>query len=190
MKKKDLVPKSKFLSLILRHKPDTIGISLDPQGWADVEELLAGVNQAGTYLDRELLREIVATNQKKRFAFNADETMIRANQGHTYPVELGYTPTPPPDRLYHGTATRFLEAIRQTGLQKGKRFYVHLSTDPETALLVGQRYGKPEVLTIEAARMHQDGFRFYCPTQGLWLTDAVPVRYIRFPEQLPDEAPG
>ena len=184
MEKKDLVQKSKFLSLILRHKPGTIGISLDAQGWADVEELIAGVNQAGTHLNRETLREIVATNNKKRFAFNEDETKIRANQGHTHPVELGYAPAPPPEVLYHGTASRFLESIRQSGLHKGKRFYVHLSADVETAITVGRRYGKPVVLIVEAARMHEAGFPFYCPTEGLWLTDAVPVQYIRFPEEV------
>jgi putative RNA 2'-phosphotransferase len=113
MDPKELVQKSKFLSLILRHKPDTIGITLDAQGWADVEELLAGVNRAGTYLDRDLLREIVATNNKKRFAFNADETKIRANQGHTHPVDLGYAPSPPPEQLFHGTAASWTQSVNR-----------------------------------------------------------------------------
>jgi putative RNA 2'-phosphotransferase len=183
MEKNELVQKSKFLSLILRHKPDTIGIALDAQGWADVDELIEGVNRAGTPLDRETLREIVATNNKKRFALSEDEKKIRANQGHTHPVELGYEPSPPPALLYHGTASRFLDSIRLAGLHKGKRFYVHLSADVETAVTVGKRYGQPVVLTIEAGRMHHDGFPFYCPTEGLWLTDEVPVPYIRYPEE-------
>lgn len=171
----------KFLSLLLRHKPESIGLSLDANGWADVDELIHLVNKSGRTLTFDLLSEVVANNDKQRFIFNDDKTRIRANQGHSIEIELGLPPIPPPDRLYHGTASRFLESIAQKDLVRGKRQHVHLSKDTETAIKVGKRHGKPAVLKISAARMHRDGFDFFLAKNGVWLTRKVPVAFIAFP---------
>ena len=170
-----LVTTSKFLSYVLRHKPDTIGLELDAEGWADVEEL---IEKAGLPLTRALLEEIVATSDKKRFALSGDGRLIRANQGHSLKVDLGLPASKPPQRLYHGTATRFLDSITQQGLISGNRQYVHLSGDEDTARSVGQRHGQPVILRIMSGSMHEEGFRFYQADNGVWLTDAVPVRFI------------
>ena len=170
---------SKFLSLILRHRPDVIGIELDAEGWVSVEDLLAACAQHGRAISREQLDAVVRTNDKQRFAFSADGNRIRANQGHSLPVDLGLVPVEPPELLYHGTVRRFLESIRQEGLTKGNRHHVHLSPDVETATKVGQRRGRPVVLVIEAGRMFRDGHKFYQSENGVWLTDAVPPEYIR-----------
>lgn len=179
---KQLVKISKFLSLVLRHKPETIGLSLDHGGWARVEALLAAAKQAGVPLNREVLRQVVAQNDKQRFAFSEDHLMIRASQGHSIPVDLGLEPLIPPEFLFHGTATRFIPSIRQQGLIAKGRRQVHLSPDAHTAVKVGQRHGKPVVLTIQSGQMHERGFLFYCSANGVWLTDKVPVEYIIFPE--------
>ena len=169
---------SKFLSLVLRHRPDTIGITLDAQGWADVGDLLAGMAGKGTRIGFDQLVEVVATNDKRRFAFNEDRTRIRAVQGHSRDVDLGYAPVAPPDQLFHGTVARFLPAIRDEGLNKGRRQYVHLSPDRETATKVGARRGDPVILTVDTARMSADGHTFYRADNGVWLTDHVPPGYI------------
>lgn len=169
---------SKFLSLILRHKPETIGITLDSEGWANVDALLAGLAERGTGLSLEQLVEIVESNDKRRFALNEAQTRIRAVQGHSIDVNLDYAPLEPSARLYHGTVARFLQSIRESGLRPGSRQYVHLSPDIETAIAVGERRGKPVVLHIDAAAMDADGHRFYQAANGVWLTDHVPVRYI------------
>lgn len=175
---KDLTGKSKFLSYVLRHAPESIGLRLDANGWADVDALLAKAAEVGTALDRATLQEIVATSDKKRFTLSEDGARIRAAQGHSVAVELGLEPAPPPETLYHGTATRFLGAIRSEGLKPGSRQKVHLSADEVTARAVGQRHGKPVVLRIEAGAMHRDGYAFYRADNGVWLTDLVPPQYL------------
>ncbi|KQQ54764.1 RNA 2'-phosphotransferase [Pseudomonas sp. Leaf127] len=180
MNSKQLSETSKFLSYVLRHEPQAIGLQLDSEGWADLDALIAGAATDGRVLDRALIEAVVAGNDKKRFAFSEDGLRIRAVQGHsTRTVELQHVEKTPPALLYHGTATRFLASILQQGLIAGSRHHVHLSEDEATAVSVGQRYGKPVVLHIEAARMQQAGFRFFQADNGVWLTEAVPVGFIR-----------
>jgi putative RNA 2'-phosphotransferase len=174
----DLKKLSKFLSLVLRHKPDEIGIELDEAGWVDVDVLISGCNSHGFPLTREQLNEVVETSDKKRFAFSNDGSRIRANQGHSVEVDLGYSPTTPPDFLYHGTVDNFLPSILERGLLKGERHHVHLSPDIDTANKVGQRRGKPVILKIEAGRMAANGFTFFQSENGVWLIDHVPSEYI------------
>jgi putative RNA 2'-phosphotransferase len=173
-----LVKTSKLLSLVLRHEPRKIGLTLDPAGWVAVDELLSACAAHGVKLDRALLETVVRQNDKQRFSFSEDGTRIRANQGHSVEIELGYAPATPPELLYHGTATRFLTSIRQQGLLKGARHHVHLSADVETARRVGQRHGSPVVLTVRAAVMAQEEFTFYLSTNGVWLTERVPACYL------------
>jgi putative RNA 2'-phosphotransferase len=169
---------SKFLSLVLRHQPEKIGLSLDQSGWASVERLIEASSRRGFDFTSEELQNVVDGNDKKRFSLSEDGLWIRANQGHSFKVELGYAPTAPPEILYHGTAEWFLTSIKQQGLIKGKRHHVHLSADFDAATKVGRRHGKPVVLRIEAGRMRQDGFIFYLSANGVWLTDCVPVQYL------------
>jgi putative RNA 2'-phosphotransferase len=171
---------SKFLSLILRHQPERVGIKLDQAGWASVEELLVAVNRNGVSLTLQQLRNVVATNDKKRFEFSEDGQRIRASQGHSVEVDLKYESQVPPELLYHGTPERFVESIRATGLDKGQRHHVHLSPDAQTASKVGQRRGRPVVLTIRSGEMHRQGHVFYRSANGVWLVDHVPVRFIEF----------
>jgi putative RNA 2'-phosphotransferase len=179
---KDLNVKiSKFLSLALRHKPEIISLCLDEAGWVNVADLLAALDARGRPVTRAQLEEVVATNDKKRFAFSEDGTRIRASQGHSLEVELDYAPAAPPAILYHGTASRFLGSIFASGLVKGRRRHVHLSADTDTALKVGQRHGKPVALTVKAAAMQADGHVFYRSANGVWLTDAVPPAYLELP---------
>lgn len=172
---------SKFLSLILRHHPDTIGLTLDEGGWTDVNELLRKATAAGQPISRQQLEDVVAHNNKQRFRFNADGTRIRANQGHSIEVDLGLEAQAPPSSLYHGTATRFLANIRQEGLRKGSRQHIHLTTDFDTAHTVGQRHGTPVILTVDATAMYGAGHLFYCSENGVWLTDHVPVNFLTIP---------
>ncbi len=169
---------SKFLSLVLRHKPEEIGITLDPNGWTPVADLLVRMATAGRAIDIETLREIVAKNEKKRFTLSDDGTQIRAAQGHSVQVKLAIEQLAPPTTLFHGTATRNIDSILAKGLVPGSRQQVHLSADEETATRVGMRHGKPVVLTVETGRMHADGFAFYQADNGVWLTDAVPPQYL------------
>lgn len=178
---KELARLSKFLSLVLRHEPDRIGLTLDDGGWVAVEALLVAVNQAGMSLTQATLARIVAENDKQRFRFSDDGLRIRANQGHSVAIDLGLTPLTPPNVLYHGTATRFLEAIRQEGLRPQSRQHVHLSSDATTASKVGQRHGKSVVLTVRSDAMHGAGYRFYQADNGVWLTDHVPPAYLLIP---------
>lgn len=164
---------SKKLSLLLRHQPELYGLHLDEQGWCSVAELLAAFAKKGQDLSLELLQDVVAENDKKRFAFSKDGLFIRANQGHSVEVELGYDPQVPPAVLYHGTADRFLDSILHTGILKGNRHHVHLSLDPETATKVGERHGKLVMLRVNAKAMHAAGHTFYCSTNGVWLVDQV-----------------
>lgn len=176
--KKSDVALGRFLSLALRHNPAAAHISLDEHGWADVEELLTGCRRAGRPLSRADLERIVRENNKQRYSFNGDGTKIRANQGHSLPVDVELREVQPPARLYHGTATRFLESIRSIGITRRSRQYVHLSGDRETALSVGARHGSPVALSIDAAAMRRDGWVFYRSENGVWLCGAVPPQYI------------
>jgi len=173
----ELTRTSKFLSLVLRHKPEEIGIALDANGWTDVDELLHKW-KGKPALTRELLDRVVAENSKKRFALSEDGTRIRANQGHSVDVDLALQPVEPPEVLYHGTATRFLESIRAGGLHCAGRTHVHLSADRETAVKVGSRHGKPVVLTVAARRMHAAGHAFFLSENGVWLTERVPAEFL------------
>ena len=175
---KEEIKLSKLLRLVLRHKPDTIGIELDENGWTDVQVLMDKLNQKGVNADIDSLRHIVDTNPKKRFAFNETFDKIRANQGHSVDVELGYVPKTPPVILYHGTAQKSVSSILESGLNKGARHHVHLSPDLETAVKVGQRHGKPFVFEVLAGQMAEDNIDFYLSDNGVWLTDHVPVRYL------------
>ncbi len=169
---------SRFISLILRHKPEAAGIQLDEHGWASVEALIQGINGTGRSLDNALLEEIVRTDEKGRYSFNEDRTKIRANQGHSLPVDVELREAEAPAVLYHGTATRFLDCILREGLKPMGRLYVHLSKDYDTAVKVGSRHGKPVVLRVDAARMQEDGCRFYLSRNDVWLTEQVPFRYL------------
>ena len=174
----DIVQLSKFLSYVLRHRPDEIGTQLDRQGWVDVDILLKQASANGYPLTRRLLEEIVSTNNKQRFSFSADGQKIRANQGHSVAIDLGLEPQTPPVVLYHGTALHFLESIFAIGLRPGDRHHVHLSQDAETALKVGQRHGKAVILQVAAQQMHVDGHLFFCSDNGVWLTDQVAPQYL------------
>jgi putative RNA 2'-phosphotransferase len=181
MNEKETIRTSKFLSLILRHEPERVGLRLGDAGWVGVDELLKAVNSHGVSLTLDDLKYIVATSDKKRFAFSGDGLRIRASQGHSVEVDLQYAPQTPPELLYHGTATRFLAAIRQHGLQKMQRHDVHLSAETRVTLQVGGRHGKPVLLTIRAGDMHRAGFIFRCSANGVWLVDQVPTTFIEFP---------
>jgi putative RNA 2'-phosphotransferase len=179
---KTLVKTSKFLSLVLRHEPEAIGLKLDEQGWADVQDLIDRMRQKNHAIDLAVLTKVVESNDKQRFSFNDDRTRIRANQGHSIEIDLALNPLKPPDVLYHGTAIRFLEAIRQKGLVKGARRHVHLSADEQTASKVGQRHGKPVVLVVRSGAMHSAAIQFFRAANGVWLTEHVPNGYINFPD--------
>ena len=177
-----LVNTSKFLSLILRHAPEKIGLVLDTQGWANIGQLLALAAQHGRRLSREQLDDVVARDSKTRYAISADGLRIRANQGHSLAaVDIALPPATPPAMLYHGTAGRFVEAIRAGGLLPGSRNHVYLSSNRETAVAVGARHGRPVVLTVDAVAMQAQGHVFYVSDNGVWLTQAVPVAFIGFP---------
>jgi putative RNA 2'-phosphotransferase len=174
----DPVQLSKFLSYVLRHKPDAIGLMLDEQGWAGIDDLLAKADAAGTRFGHDDLLHIVETSDKKRFTVSADGARIRAAQGHSVLVELGLSPQEPPAVLYHGTATRFVESILLEGLKPKQRQQVHLSLDEGTAHRVGQRHGKPVIFKVDALRMCAAGFNFYLADNGVWLTDRVPPEFL------------
>ena len=169
---------SKFLSFVLRHKPEAIGLTLDPQGWTSIDELVARSAAAGTRFSREDLLQVVETSEKKRFSLSADGQRIRAAQGHSIAVQLGLAPQEPPSVLFHGTATRFVDSILSQGLKPQTRQQVHLSVDEITAHRVGQRHGKPAILKVEALRMHANGFEFFVADNGVWLTDEVPPEFL------------
>ena len=171
---------SRFISLILRHKPEVIGITLDEHGWADVDDMIAGINQSGKYkIDRDMLDEIVRTDEKQRYSYNEDHTLIRANQGHSIPVDVELEKVEPPEFLYHGTGEKFTASIDKQGLIPKSRLYVHLSLDEETAVKVGRRHGKPVIYLVRAGNMKRDGYAFYRSVNGVWLTKEVPVKYLR-----------
>lgn len=194
--KRDLVRISKFLSRVLRHAPESVGLTLDAQGWVPVDELLAALDRNGTRIDASQLYAVVAGNEKQRFALRtgADGVLrIRANQGHSahLPVDLGLPPVNPPESLFHGTSTEWVPAILRTGLRPGRRHHVHLSADVATALAVGRRRpGAVSVLTIRAARLADTGHTFYRSDNGVWLTASVPPEFIVAPAGGPVPAGG
>lgn len=170
---------SVFLSLVLRHQPQAAGIALDSHGWADVEELIRGINGTGRKIDREILEDIVRTDEKGRYAFDETGKKIRANQGHSVLVDVDLEEKLPPEILYHGTASRFLDAIFAEGLKPMSRLYVHLSPDAATAVKVGKRHGKVVVLEVESGRMAKEGIKFYQSANGVWLTRQVLPKYLK-----------
>lgn len=176
---KSLVKRSKYLARHLRHQPEALGLTLDPGGWVAVDALLAAMRRHGNELSRAQLDEIVARNNKQRFSFDETGTRIRANQGHSIPVDLQLAPATPPDALYHGTSKATIGPILREGLQKMRRQHVHLSRDKATAIKVGSRHGAPIVLLVDAAAMARDGYQFFLSDNGVWLTDHVPPRYLR-----------
>lgn len=178
MNEKDLVRLSKRLSNWLRHNPEAIGLTMDGAGWVLVEDLMVQASKHGKGFSRATLDQVVAENNKKRFEFDETGALIRARQGHSVPVDLGYEPAEPPAVLYHGTGERSLDAIRRDGLQPMARHAVHLSVDVETARNVGSRHGRPAVLVVDAAKMRADGHQFYVTGNGVWLADAVPPVYL------------
>lgn len=175
---------SRYISLILRHKPDVIGMTLDEHGWADVEALILGIQRTkAPAFSRELLDEIVRTDSKQRYAYNEDHTLIRASQGHSIPVDVELAQTAPPDILWHGTGEKYTASIEKTGLIPKSRLYVHLSKDIDTAIAVGKRHGKPVVYQVDAERMAQAGYAFYLSANGVWLAKEVPAEFLqRLPE--------
>lgn len=173
----NLTKVSKFLSLVLRHKPEEIGIELDRYGWADTERLVDGMCRKYPAFTFAILEEIVRTDEKQRYSFTDDRTQVRANQGHSIPVDLGLEPVEPPEYLYHGTAYKYFGLIERDGLIHKSRQYVHLSSDIPTAYNVGLRHGDPVVLRIMSGEMYRNGFIFFKSENGVWLTDRVPVEY-------------
>ena len=176
---KSLVKRSKYLARHLRHQPEALGLTLDPGGWVAVDALLAAMRRHGIELSRAQLDEIVARNNKQRFSFDETGTRIRANQGHSIPVDLQLAPATPPDALYHGTSKATIGPILREGLQKMRRQHVHLSRDKATAIKVGSRHGAPIVLLVDAAAMARNGYQFFLSDNGVWLTDHVPPQYLR-----------
>lgn len=168
---------SKFMSLILRHKPESIGISLDEHGWANVDELIAGIAKTHKF-DMDILEEIVRTDNKQRYSFNEDKTLIRANQGHSIPVDVELDEVEPPAELWHGTGEKYVSSIDEQGLIPKSRLYVHLSKDEETAMNVGKRHGKPVLYRVKAGDMYRDGYKFFLSKNGVWLTKEVPAKYL------------
>ncbi len=180
---KDEKSTSKYLSLILRHHPEVIGIQLDEHGWADVSELIEGIRRTRLF-DYDLLEKIVAEDEKQRYSFNEDRTLIRANQGHSIPVDVELEKKNPPEVLWHGTGEKSVESILEQGLLPMSRLYVHLSSDFDTAVKVGRRHGRPVVFEVAAGKMQKDGYDFYQSVNGVWLTKSVPAVYLKETEQI------
>lgn len=172
---------SKFMSLILRHKPEAAGITLDEHGWANVNELINGIVKTDSNyigLNINIIEEVVKTDNKQRYSFNEDKTLIRANQGHSIPVDVELEKKEPPEYLYHGTGRKYVDSINKQGLIPKSRLYVHLSKDTETAVDVGKRHGEVVLYMIKSREMHQNKYEFYLSENGVWLTKEVPVRYM------------
>lgn len=168
---------SKFISLILRHKPEVIGITLDEHGWANVDELISGIAKTHEF-NADILEEIVRTDEKQRYSFNVDKTLIRANQGHSIPVDVELDEVEPPAELWHGTGEKYVTAIDAQGLIPKSRLYVHLSKDRDTAVKVGKRHGRPVLYIVKAGEMYRDGYKFYLSKNSVWLTKEVPAKYL------------
>ena len=175
----DLQKVGRFISLVLRHKPETIGITLDEHGWANVDELISGIAEKHQGFSKEILEEIVRTDNKQRYSFNAGKTKIRANQGHSINVDVELEEKEPPEYLYHGTGKKYFSSIMEQGLHPKSRLYVHLSADIITAKVVGHRHGSEVVFRVDTGRMFRDGYKFYLSANGVWLTKEVPVNYLQ-----------
>jgi len=173
----NLTDTSRFISLILRHKPEVIGITLDEHGWANVDELITGISKTRP-MDMEILEEIVRTDNKQRYSFNEDKTLIRANQGHSIPVDVELPLAEPPEYLWHGTGEKYVSSIDAQGLIPKSRLYVHLSADEVTAKKVGSRHGRPVIYRVATGQMYRNGIEFRLSVNGVWLVDAVPVQYL------------
>lgn len=184
----DLVKTGRYLCLLLRHKPEAAGLTLDEHGWADVDELIQAVSKTRP-LNRELLEEIVRTDDKNRYSYNQDHTKIRANQGHSIPVDVELPKAEPPEYLWHGTGKKFVESIDAEGLLPRSRLYVHLSKDEETAAAVGKRHGSPVVYRVCSGQMARDGYGFYLSVNGVWLTKRVPAAYLEKQPPCPEQNP-
>lgn len=169
---------SVFISLILRHKPEVIGLTLDSQGYLNVNELIEGINNSGRHIDNKVLDDIVNSDNKQRYSYNEDKSKIRANQGHSISVDLGLLECRPPTHLYHGTSKKYIDSIMNMGIQKQNRLHVHLSENIETALAVGGRRGKPVIITVNSGLMYKDGYKFFRSENNVWLTDKVNNEYL------------
>lgn len=174
----ELIEISRYMCLILRHKPGVIGITLDSHGWADTQQLIEGIAEKHKDFNMEMLEEIVRTDNKQRYSFNEDKTKIRANQGHSVPVDVELKKAVPPEILFHGTAEKYAASIRREGINSRQRLYVHLSKDRATAVTVGKRHGKPVVFEVRSGQMQRDGFEFFLSENGVWLTKHVPAAYL------------
>ena len=177
--KQQLTSTSKFISYVLRHKPESIQITLDEHGWVSIADLISAAQKHGQPLDEAELREVVRTCSKQRFSIDASDTKIRANQGHSIQIDLALEPQKPPAVLYHGTATRFLNSILNQGLLAGSRHHVHMSEAIDTAKSVGLRYGSPVILQIDCDAMVADGYVFFQSENQVWLCDSVPAKYLK-----------
>ena len=175
----DLQKVGRSIGLVRRHKPETIGITLDEHGWANVDELISGIAENHQGFSKEILEEIARTDNKQRYSFNAGKTKIRANQGHSINVDVELEEKEPPEYLYHGTGKKYFSSIMEQGLLPKSRLYVHLSADVETAKVVGHRHGSEVVFRVDTGRMFRDGYKFYLSVNGVWLTKEVPVRYLQ-----------
>ena len=169
---------SRYMSLILRHKPEVIGITLDEHGWASVNDLICGIEKNNPGFNMNILEQIVRTDSKRRYSFNDDKSLIRANQGHSVNVDVELKEKEPPEYLYHGTGEKYVKSINQDGLIPKSRLYVHLSKDIKTAENVGKRHGKEVVYRINSGQMYRDGYKFYLSENGIWLTKEVPIKYL------------
>lgn len=176
MKTRDL---SKFLSLLLRHKPETINLQLDRNGWADLDELISKLKVDGKKTSLEHIQEMVEANNKQRFKLDLKNNRIRANQGHSIPIDMEFEPVEPPKLLYHGTAEKNIISIQKSGIQKRNRQHVHLSPDLKTAEIVGRRHGKPVIFIVDSKAMFEKGFDFFLSENGVWLTDEVPSDFLK-----------
>ena len=176
---RDLTKLSKLIALVLRHKPETLGLLLDSHGWANTKQLVSAINNREKFTMKDL-EEIVSTDEKQRYSFNSDKSMIRANQGHSIDVDVELEEAIPPDILYHGTAKKYFSNIMKEGLKPQSRLYVHLSTDEKTAINVGSRHGDPIVFKIDTKQMERDGYKFYRSVNNVWLTKEVPTEYFMF----------
>ena len=169
---------SRYMSLILRHKPEVIGITLDEHGWASVNDLICGIEKNNPGFNMDILEQIVRTDSKQRYSFNDDKSLIRANQGHSVNVDVELKEKEPPEYLYHGTGEKYVKSINQDGLIHKSRLYVHLSKDIKTSENVGKRHGKEVVYRINSGQMYRDGYKFYLSENGIWLTKEVPIKYL------------
>ena len=175
---------SRYLSLILRHKPEAIDITLDEYGWANVHDLIDGIAKNNPGFDMDVLEEIVRTDNKQRYFFNPGKTLIRANQGHSIPVDVELPEMEPPELLFHGTGEKYVSSILQQGLIPKSRLYVHLSKDIDTAIKVGKRHGKEVIFQVATGQMYRDGYKFYLSVNGVWLTKEVPIKYLQRPDRI------